>query len=242
MFAHNEAIKEVERVKSIQMRLSTRFLYLSIIKNVLPRFGKRDVAGFAELTYMRYMVKKKVINFPSLIIRHMAHVINTRKHELRYAELLTIIFKAFDVPFPEQDEKWLGIGEIRRRDEMVDETEEDSTTKEGTDSREESTPVSSKGESTDSEDTYFDVVDDGVDNFEDDHDDSNEVRNTQEGSSQKKFGQRTNAGGIDPFTMAIDFQLLHLQRQLQQDMQENARLQELLKQYQSSPLAPSPDP
>ncbi|GAB2276285.1 hypothetical protein Dimus_011017, partial [Dionaea muscipula] len=259
MSAHDEAIKEVGRVKSIQMRPSTRFLHLLIIKNVLPRFAKRDVAGFAELTYMTYMVKKKIMNFPRLIIRHMAHVINTPKHELPYAELLTIIFKAFDIPMPEQDEKepvetdffkesflnmcelkrnngvwWLGSGENRRRDEEeVSDLEEESKEekgdsnkgsyeKEGTNSREESTPAGIKRESSDSEDTHFDAIDDDAGNVKDDHDDVNEVGNTQQaGSSQKKSGQSTNAGGIDPSSMATDFQLPHLQEQLQQAMQEN---------------------
>ncbi|GAB2268619.1 hypothetical protein Dimus_003574, partial [Dionaea muscipula] len=57
---------------------------------------------------------------------------------------------------------------------MVDETEEGSAAKEGTESREGSTPADTKGEYSYSEDTYFDVVDDAGGNVEIDHDDVNE--------------------------------------------------------------------
>ncbi|GAB2283966.1 hypothetical protein Dimus_018447 [Dionaea muscipula] len=66
-----------------------------------------------------------------------------------------------------------GTGETRRRNEMVDETEEDSATKEATESKEKSTTVGSKGEYSYSEDTYFDADDDDVGNVEIDHDNIN---------------------------------------------------------------------
>ncbi|GAB2268759.1 hypothetical protein Dimus_003704 [Dionaea muscipula] len=75
------------------------------MKNVTPQFRKREIARFVDLTYMKYLVKRKKINLPRLIIRHMAHVINTPKHELLYREILTAIFKAFSVPLSKKDEK-----------------------------------------------------------------------------------------------------------------------------------------
>ncbi|GAB2278971.1 hypothetical protein Dimus_013639, partial [Dionaea muscipula] len=199
--------------------------------NVLPRFGKSDVASFSNLTYMAYVVKKKKINFQRLIIRDIAHIINTPRHELPFADLRLLMFKKDEKQPVETDffnesilnkyglkrkhgVWWLGTGETRRRDEVVDETKEDSATKEGTDNREESTPTGTKGESSYSEDTYFDVVDDVSNNVEIDLDDVDGDRNTQQGH---------------------DYQLIHLQAQLHQALQDNARLQELLKQHQQYP-------
>ncbi|GAB2283840.1 hypothetical protein Dimus_018327 [Dionaea muscipula] len=96
---------------------------------------------------------------------------------------------------------------------------------------EESTPAGTKGGNLDSANTYFDAIDDDADNVKDDHDDADEDGNTQQGSSQMKSGKSTNTGGIDSFE-APYFQLLHLQAQLHQAMQENSKLQELLKQLQ----------
>ncbi|GAB2290472.1 hypothetical protein Dimus_024749 [Dionaea muscipula] len=89
---------------------------------------------------------------------------------------------------------------------------------------------------SDSEDNFFDVVEDETDDAddnEDHYDDTDKDGNTQQGPSPKKLGQSTTARGIDPSSTRPDFQLIiHLQAQLHQAMQENARLKELLKQYQ----------
>ncbi|GAB2281916.1 hypothetical protein Dimus_016480 [Dionaea muscipula] len=65
------------------------------MKNHVPRFGKRDVISFMDLAYMDYLLTKKKVNLPRVIIRHMTYVINVSNHELPYGELLTIIFEAF---------------------------------------------------------------------------------------------------------------------------------------------------
>ncbi|GAB2281934.1 hypothetical protein Dimus_016495 [Dionaea muscipula] len=72
--------------------------------NLVPRFGKRDVTSFMDLAYMDYLLTKKKVNLPRVIIRHMSYVINVPNHELSYGELLTIIFEAFSVPIKER--KW----------------------------------------------------------------------------------------------------------------------------------------
>ncbi|GAB2290350.1 hypothetical protein Dimus_024629 [Dionaea muscipula] len=68
------------------------------MRNLVPRFGKRDVTSFMDLTYMDYLLTKKKVNLPRVIIRHMAYVINMPNHELPFGELLTRIFEAFSVP------------------------------------------------------------------------------------------------------------------------------------------------
>ncbi|GAB2301875.1 hypothetical protein Dimus_035899 [Dionaea muscipula] len=112
------------------------------MKNLVPCFGKRDVTSFMDLTYMDYLLIKKKVNLPRVIIRHMAYVINVRNHELPYGELLTGIFEAFNVPLNHKKGKypkryyyfeetflnmsqlkredgvwWLGLGANRRRDD-----------------------------------------------------------------------------------------------------------------------------
>ncbi|GAB2273020.1 hypothetical protein Dimus_007832 [Dionaea muscipula] len=69
-----------------------------VMKNLVPRFGKKDVTSFMDLTYMEYLLTRRKINLPRVIIRHMAYVINVPNHELPYGELLTRIFEAFHVP------------------------------------------------------------------------------------------------------------------------------------------------
>ncbi|GAB2286141.1 hypothetical protein Dimus_020567 [Dionaea muscipula] len=118
--------------------------------NILPRFGKRDVASFMDLTYMDYLLTRKMVNLPRKIIRHMGYVIYKPRHELPYGELLTRIFHAFDVPLDdieaEQPVKtykfeetslsmcglkrkngiwWFGSGENRRRDEEENDEDDD---------------------------------------------------------------------------------------------------------------------
>ncbi|GAB2296250.1 hypothetical protein Dimus_030377, partial [Dionaea muscipula] len=116
------------------------------MKNLIPRFGKRDIASFMDLTYMEYLTAKLPINLPRLMLMHMAYVINVPHHELPYEELVTRIFDGFEVPLDEKegDEpiktdffketflnmsqlkrengvRWLGSGANRRRDDEVNE-------------------------------------------------------------------------------------------------------------------------
>ncbi|GAB2293083.1 hypothetical protein Dimus_027298 [Dionaea muscipula] len=144
-FANDEAIVEARRVKPVEMKSFQRMLHIFLMKNIAPRFGKRDVTSFMDLTYTNYLLTRKKVNLPRVIIRHMAYVINVPNHELPHGELLTRIFEAFNVPLDyrkskdpiridffeetflkmcqlkrEQGVWWLGIGVNRRRDEDED--------------------------------------------------------------------------------------------------------------------------
>ncbi|GAB2283995.1 hypothetical protein Dimus_018476 [Dionaea muscipula] len=141
-FANDDTILEARRVKSVEMKPFHRFLQIFVMKNLVPRFGKRDITSFMDLTYMDYLLLRREINLPRVIIRHMAYVINVPNHELPYGELLTRIFEAFHMPLnykKGEDPKrydyfeetflsmsqlkrenrvwWLRIGENRRRDD-----------------------------------------------------------------------------------------------------------------------------
>ncbi|GAB2275699.1 hypothetical protein Dimus_010453 [Dionaea muscipula] len=133
--ANDETITAARRVKSSEMKPFQRFIHFLVMKNVIPRFGKRDTSSFMDLTYMDHLMAR----------RHMSYVISMKDHELPYGDWLTLIFEAFGVPLVikkgEEPKKydffedtfltmckltrengiwWIGSGENRRRDDDGD--------------------------------------------------------------------------------------------------------------------------
>ncbi|GAB2298708.1 hypothetical protein Dimus_032781 [Dionaea muscipula] len=130
------------RVRSIEMKPSQRFIHFLVMKNVIPRFGKRDTSSFLDLTYMDHIMARRLVNLPRVMMRHMSYVISMKDHELPYGDWLTLVFEAFGVPLVikkgEEPKKydffedtfltmckltredgiwWIGSGENRRRDD-----------------------------------------------------------------------------------------------------------------------------
>ncbi|GAB2287823.1 hypothetical protein Dimus_022180 [Dionaea muscipula] len=122
-FANNDLITVARRVKSTEMKPFQRFLPFIVMKNVEPRFGKRDTTSFMDLTYMDHLLTRR---------------------------LLTMVFEAFDVPLVDKKGEepksydyfeetfltmcqlrridgiwWLGTGENRRRDDEDEASAED---------------------------------------------------------------------------------------------------------------------
>ncbi|GAB2299579.1 hypothetical protein Dimus_033642 [Dionaea muscipula] len=147
-FANDDSIMKTRRIKSVEMKPFQRLLHIFVMKSIVPQFRKRGITSFMDLTYMEYLLTKKLVNLPRAIIRHMDYVINVPHHELPYGELLTRIFEAFKVPLDdkegeepmkidfydetflsmcqlrrENDIWWLGSGANKRRDEIEDEDE-----------------------------------------------------------------------------------------------------------------------
>ncbi|GAB2270500.1 hypothetical protein Dimus_005393, partial [Dionaea muscipula] len=114
----------------------------TVMKNVIPRFGKRDTSSFLDLTYMDHLMARRLVNLPRVMMRHMSYVISMKDHELPYGDWLTLVFEAFGVPLVikkgEEPKKydffedtfltmckltredgiwWIGSGENRRRDD-----------------------------------------------------------------------------------------------------------------------------
>ncbi|GAB2292997.1 hypothetical protein Dimus_027220 [Dionaea muscipula] len=121
------------------------------MKNVIPRFGKRDTSSFMDLTYMDHLIARRLVNLPRVMMRHMSYVISMKDHELPYGDWLTLVFEAFGVPLVikkgeepkrydffedtfltmckltrENGVWWIGSGDNRRRDEEVEAPEEDT--------------------------------------------------------------------------------------------------------------------
>ncbi|GAB2286039.1 hypothetical protein Dimus_020462, partial [Dionaea muscipula] len=91
------SIMEARRVKSVEMKPFQRFIHFLVIKNVVPRFGKRYTSSFMDLTYMDHLMSKRLMNLPRVMMRHMSYVISMKYHELPYGDWLTIVFEAFGV-------------------------------------------------------------------------------------------------------------------------------------------------
>ncbi|GAB2285930.1 hypothetical protein Dimus_020361 [Dionaea muscipula] len=145
-FANDEMITAARRVKSTEMKPFQRFVHFVVMKNVVPRFGKRDTTSFMDLTYMDHLSMRRLVNLPRVMMIHMSYVISVKDHELPYGDWLTMVFKAFNVPLVDKQGEepkrydfleetfltmcklkrengvwWLGMGEQRRRDDEAEE-------------------------------------------------------------------------------------------------------------------------
>ncbi|GAB2269120.1 hypothetical protein Dimus_004049 [Dionaea muscipula] len=129
-FANNSLINVPRRVQSTEMKPSQRFVHFVVMKNVVPRFGKRDTTSFMDLTYMDHLMSGRKINLPRVMMRHMAYVISVKDHELPYVPLVDKKaeepkrYDYFEETFltmcklkRENGIWWIGTGENRRRDD-----------------------------------------------------------------------------------------------------------------------------
>ncbi|GAB2284415.1 hypothetical protein Dimus_018869 [Dionaea muscipula] len=111
-FANDESITTARRVKSIEMKPFQRFLHFVVMKNLVPRFGKRDTTSFMDLTNMDHLVTRRLVNLPRVMLRHIAYVLLVPAHALSYDTFLNMCQLK-----REQGVWWLEIGGIRRRDD-----------------------------------------------------------------------------------------------------------------------------
>ncbi|GAB2290167.1 hypothetical protein Dimus_024449 [Dionaea muscipula] len=63
-FANDETIMEARRMKSVEMRPFQRFFHFLVMKNVVPRFGKRDTTSYMDLIYMNHLIARRLVNLP----------------------------------------------------------------------------------------------------------------------------------------------------------------------------------
>ncbi|GAB2269016.1 hypothetical protein Dimus_003944 [Dionaea muscipula] len=150
-FANDETLTAARRIKYGEMKPFQRFIHFLVIKNIVPRFGKRDTSSFMDLTYMDHLMARRLVNFPRVMMRHMSYVISMKDHELPYGDWLTMVFEEFGVPLVdkkgeapkrydyfeetfltmcklkrENEVWWVGTGENRRRDDEIDAQEEEA--------------------------------------------------------------------------------------------------------------------
>ncbi|GAB2295172.1 hypothetical protein Dimus_029346, partial [Dionaea muscipula] len=75
-FANDETIMEARRVKSVEMKPIQRFIHFLVMKNVVPRFGKRGTTSYMDLIYMDHLIARRLVNLPRVMMRHMSYVIS----------------------------------------------------------------------------------------------------------------------------------------------------------------------
>ncbi|GAB2267820.1 hypothetical protein Dimus_002796 [Dionaea muscipula] len=109
-----EYIKEKSEV-SRDETFSKVYSFL-VMKNVIPRFGKRDTTSFMDLSYMDHLTARRLVNLPRVMMRHMSYVISVKDHELPYGDWLTMVFDAFGVPLVDKK------GEEPKRYDYFEET------------------------------------------------------------------------------------------------------------------------
>ncbi|GAB2280918.1 hypothetical protein Dimus_015534 [Dionaea muscipula] len=230
----------------------------TVMKNVVPRFGKRDTS-FMDLTYMDHLVSGRKINLPRVMMRHMAYVISVKSHELLYGDWMTMIFDAFGVPLVDKKGEepkrydyfeetfltmcklirkngiwWIGTGENRRRDDEIEPpAEEEVIIDEATD----------QGESGSGEKFY-----DAEDEIQESAAVVEEVPTVAAHDSAQQ--KETEAAGVDPLgpsghipesvmiKLQAEFERARanrIQADLEKAQAENARLLALLQQAKNPP-------
>ncbi|GAB2303707.1 hypothetical protein Dimus_037691 [Dionaea muscipula] len=142
-FANDETLTKPEE-------LNTRFIHFLVMKNVVPRFGKRDTSSFMDLTYMDHSMARRLVNLSRVMMRDMSYVISMKDHELPYGDWLKMVFEEFGVPLVDKKGEepkrydyfeetfltmcklkrengvwWVGTGENRRRDDEIDAQKEE---------------------------------------------------------------------------------------------------------------------
>ncbi|GAB2283668.1 hypothetical protein Dimus_018168 [Dionaea muscipula] len=260
-FANNENLMAARRVKSGELKPLQRFVHFLVMKNVVPRFGKRDTSSFIDLTYMDHLMSRRLVNLPRVMIRHMSYVISMKDHELPYGDWLTMVFEAFGVPLVDKKGEepkrydffedtfltmckltrengiwWIGSGENKRRDDDVDEQEveaeeEEERNQDGFDWEAVIDEAAVEGESGSGE-KFYDVEDKDLG--------SPEVQEEIQSSDSTKF---SSAEGTripeDVMTkLQAEFERKRANRflaDLEKAKAENARLLALLHQAQSKP-------
>ncbi|GAB2268177.1 hypothetical protein Dimus_003154, partial [Dionaea muscipula] len=272
-FANDENLMASRRVKSGELKPFQRFVHFLVMKNVVPRFGKRDTSSFLDLTYMDHLISRRLVNLPRVMIRHMSYVISMKDHELPYGDWLTMVFEAFGVPLVNKKGEepkrydffedtfltmckltrengiwWIGSGENRRRDDDMDNPEEeaekeDEGNKDGFDWEAVIDEAAVEGESGSGEKFY-----DTEDKDQSSPEATEEIPATAPRSSTQREEQGTS--GVDPSCptgripeavmtkLQAEFERKRANRflaDLEKAKAENARLLALLHQAQSKP-------
>ncbi|GAB2269067.1 hypothetical protein Dimus_003997 [Dionaea muscipula] len=237
------------------MKPFQRFIHFLVMKNVVPRFGKRDTTSFMDLTYMDHLVSRRLVNLPRVMIRHMSCVISMKDHELPYGDWLTMVFEHFGVLLVDKKEEepkrydyfelkrenevwWIGTGENRRRDDEIDALAEEA------EEEEEAQNSGFNWEAVVNEATYFDAQ---VDVEEPVVEVSAFPASPGDSTTQQK--EQTPAG-VDPSSpsghipesvmvkLQAEFERARanrIQTDLEKAQAENARLLTLLQQAKSQP-------
>ncbi|GAB2286341.1 hypothetical protein Dimus_020757 [Dionaea muscipula] len=121
-FANNETLTTARRVKSCEMKPFQRFIHFLVMKNVVPRFGKRDTSSFMDLTYMDHLISRRLVNLPRLF---GVPLVDKKGEEPKRYDYFEETFLTLCKLTRENGVWWIGTRENRRRDEKVNAPEEE---------------------------------------------------------------------------------------------------------------------
>ncbi|GAB2266239.1 hypothetical protein Dimus_001259, partial [Dionaea muscipula] len=102
-FVNDELITAARRVKSTEMKPLQRILHFVVMKNLVPRFGRRDTTSFMDLTYMDYLITRRLVNLLRIMLRHMVYVISVPAYELPYGDWLTMVAMIDEVEIQKEE-------------------------------------------------------------------------------------------------------------------------------------------
>ncbi|GAB2297632.1 hypothetical protein Dimus_031722, partial [Dionaea muscipula] len=234
-FANDENLMAARRVKSGELKSFQRFVHFLVMKNVVPRFGKRDTSSFLDLTYMDHLMSRRLVNLP-------------KGEEPKRYDFFEETFLTMCKLTRENGVWWIGSGENRRRDDDVDAPEEeaeeeDEGNKDDFDWEAVIDEAAVEGESGSGEKFY---------DAEDKEQDSPEVNKEIPAAVPQSSAQPTekDTSGVDPSCptgriseavmtkLQAEFERKRANRflaDLEKAKAENARLLALLHQAQSKP-------
>ncbi|GAB2292842.1 hypothetical protein Dimus_027076 [Dionaea muscipula] len=121
--ANDETITIAVRVKSSEMKPFQRFIHFLVMKNVIPRFGKRDTSSFMDLTYMDHLMARRLVNLPRAF--GVPLVVKKGEEPKRY-DYFEETFLTMCKLTRENGIWWIGSGENRRRDDDVNAPKEEA--------------------------------------------------------------------------------------------------------------------
>ncbi|GAB2286787.1 hypothetical protein Dimus_021182, partial [Dionaea muscipula] len=129
-FANDDTLTAARRVKSGEMKPFQRFIYFLVMKNIVPRFGKRDTSSFMDLTYMDHLMARRLVNLPRIL-----EFLWLTKKEKNQRDMITLRKPSSQCKLTREDGVWwVRTGENRRRDdddaapeEEAEEEEKDQT-------------------------------------------------------------------------------------------------------------------
>lgn len=83
-----------------EMPLYLKLLFEVVHKRVLPRGERKYEATYHDMGIVQAIVLQEPVNWPALILHHMARIVDPTEgpHQLAYGNLLTHVFRVFQVP------------------------------------------------------------------------------------------------------------------------------------------------
>ncbi|KAH0668834.1 hypothetical protein KY289_023327 [Solanum tuberosum] len=112
-FSQERVTTTARKVLKGEMAPVHKLLFELVHKGVLPRGHRRHITSFRDMGIANALERKEPVDWPSLMIKHMARVADPQpgSHQLAFGNLLTRVFTEFVVP--------LGEGRALTRADMI---------------------------------------------------------------------------------------------------------------------------